>query len=71
MHAWTIDADDIQIASDFDARLLHRTPWIEDFLDQARDDRFIIVGTKGFGKTLLLRAKRGRDDGGRKRGDLT
>jgi class 3 adenylate cyclase len=58
MNAWTIDADDIQIANEFDAALLHKTPWIEDFLDQTRDDKFIVVGTKGFGKTLLLKAKR-------------
>jgi class 3 adenylate cyclase len=58
LNAWTIDADDIHIAGDFDATLLHRTPWIEGFLDQSRDDKFIIVGTKGFGKTLLLKAKR-------------
>ena len=57
MRPWTIDADDIRIADDFDAHLLHRTPWIEDFLDP-RDDKFIVVATKGFGKTLLLKAKR-------------
>ncbi|MDH3641652.1 MAG: toll/interleukin-1 receptor domain-containing protein [Gammaproteobacteria bacterium] len=58
MRPWTIDADDIQIAEDFDASLLHKTVWIEDFLDASRDDKFIVVGTKGFGKTLLLKAKR-------------
>jgi len=58
MRPWTIDADDIQIAEDFDAKLLHKTAWIEDFLDANRDDKFIVVGTKGFGKTLLLKAKR-------------
>ena len=58
MRPWTIDADDIQIADDFDAELLHKTAWIEDFLDATRDDKFIVVGTKGFGKTLLLKAKR-------------
>lgn len=58
MRPWTIDADDIQIADDFDAALLHKTVWIEDFLDESRDDKFIVVGTKGFGKTLLLKAKR-------------
>jgi len=58
MRPWTIDADDIQIAEDFDAKLLHKTAWIEDFLDASRDDKFIVVGTKGFGKTLLLKAKR-------------
>jgi hypothetical protein len=58
MRAWTVDADDIQIADDLDARLLHRTPWIESFLEQKRSDRFIVTATKGFGKTLLLKAKR-------------
>jgi class 3 adenylate cyclase len=58
MRPWTIDADDIQIANDFDAQLLHKTSWIEDFLDQTRDDKFVLLGTKGFGKTLLLKAKR-------------
>ena len=58
MRPWTIDADDIQIADDFDAELLHKTVWIENFLDANRDDKFIVVGTKGFGKTLLLKAKR-------------
>jgi class 3 adenylate cyclase len=58
MRAWTVDADDIQIAGDFDAGLLHRTPPIEDFLAQSRDTKFIVVATKGFGKTLLLKAKR-------------
>lgn len=58
MRPWTIDADDIQVAEDFDASLLHRTNWIDDFLTQGRDERFIVTGTKGFGKTLLLKAKR-------------
>src|SRR5512141_3304063 len=50
MRAWTVDADDIRVADDFDESLLHRTP--------ERDDKFIVIGTKGFGKTLLLKAKR-------------
>jgi class 3 adenylate cyclase len=58
MRPWTIDADDIQVAEDFDASLLHRTNWIDDFLASGRDERFIVTGTKGFGKTLLLKAKR-------------
>ena len=58
MRAWTVDADDIQIADDLDAALLHRTPWIESFLEQKRSDQFIVTATKGFGKTLLLKAKR-------------
>src|SRR5262245_8921014 len=58
MRAWTVDADDIQIADDLDASLLHRTSWIESFLEQKRSDQFIVTATKGFGKTLLLKAKR-------------
>lgn len=58
MRAWTVDADDIQIAEDFESALLHRTPWIEDFLAHGRDTKFVVIATKGFGKTLLLKAKR-------------
>ena len=58
MRAWTVDADDIHVAEDFDASLLHRTPEIDTFLSPDRDDKFIVIGTKGFGKTLLLKAKR-------------
>jgi hypothetical protein len=58
MRAWTVDADDIRVAEDFDDTLLHRTPEIDSFLNLDRDDKFIVIGTKGFGKTLLLKAKR-------------
>src|SRR5262249_40126044 len=58
MRAWTVDADDIRVAEDFDEALLHRTPEIDGFLSVERDDKFIVIGTKGFGKTLLLKAKR-------------
>ena len=58
MRAWTVDADDIRVAEDFDESLLHRTPEIDTFLTPDRDDKFIVIGTKGFGKTLLLKAKR-------------
>ena len=58
MRAWTVDADDIRVAEDFDEALLHRTPEIDNFLNPDRDDKFIVIGTKGFGKTLLLKAKR-------------
>src|SRR5215475_10587110 len=58
MRAWTVDADDIRVAEDFDESLLHRTPEIDGFLNPHRDDKFIVIGTKGFGKTLLLKAKR-------------
>jgi class 3 adenylate cyclase len=58
MHAWTVDADDIRVADDFNESLVHRTPEIDGFLRSDRDDKFVIIGTKGFGKTLLLKAKR-------------
>jgi class 3 adenylate cyclase len=58
MRAWTVDADDIRVAGDFNESLLHRTPEIDSFLRSDRDDKFIVIGTKGFGKTLLLKAKR-------------
>jgi len=58
MRAWTVDADDIRVAEDFDESLLHRTPEIDAFLTPDRDDKFIVIGTKGLGKTLLLKAKR-------------
>ncbi|PWU23931.1 MAG: hypothetical protein C5B48_07730, partial [Candidatus Rokuibacteriota bacterium] len=46
------------MAEDFDDALLHRTPEIESFLAADRDDKFIVIATKGFGKTFLLKAKR-------------
>src|SRR5437899_12048606 len=58
MRAWTVDADDIRVAEDFDDALLHHTPEIDSFLHLDRDDKLIVIGTKGFGKTLLLKAKR-------------
>ena len=58
MRAWTVDADDIRVAEDFDDALLHRTPEIDAFLAPGRDDKFIVIATKGFGKTLLLKARR-------------
>jgi hypothetical protein len=48
----------IRVAEDFNESLLHRTPEIDGFLRSDRDDKFIVIGTKGFGKTLLLKAKR-------------
>lgn len=58
MRPWTVDADDIKIAEDFDDALLHKPPWLDGFLTAGGDDKFIVIGTKGFGKTLLLKAKR-------------
>jgi hypothetical protein len=48
MRAWTVDADDIRVADDFDESLLHRTPEIDGFLTPDRDDKFIVIATKGF-----------------------
>ena len=67
MRSWTVDADDIKIAEDFDDALLHKPPWLEGFLGAGGDDKFIVIGTKGFGKTLLLKAKRVRYPGDRRR----
>jgi hypothetical protein len=36
MRAWTVDADDIHVAEDFDESLLHRTPEIDSFLTPDR-----------------------------------
>src|SRR5208282_2823109 len=58
MRAWTVDADDIRVAEDFNESLLHHTPEIDGFLRSDRDAKFIVIGTKGFGKTLLLKVKR-------------
>ena len=58
MRAWTVDADDIRVAEDFDQKLLHRTPDIDAFLSPDGDERCMVIGTKGLGKTLLLKAKR-------------
>jgi class 3 adenylate cyclase len=58
MKAWTIDADDFHLGDDLNESLLHRTQFIDEFLSQGHDDKFIVVGTKGLGKTLLLKAKR-------------
>ena len=60
MRSWTVDADDIKVAEDFDDALLHKPPWLEGFLGAGGDEKFIVIGTKGFGKTLLLKAKRVR-----------
>ena len=60
MRAWTVDADDIRVAEDFDEALLHRTPEIDGFLAPDGDDKFIVIGTKGFA-TLGKVARDGRE----------
>lgn len=56
MRPWIIDADDIDPGGDFRDSIEH-TPAIDDFLGRT-STRFIVTGTKGYGKTLLLKAKR-------------
>ena len=56
MKVWTVDAQDVNNVSD---DLLYTTPWIESFLSKDTT-KFFVVASKGFGKTLLLRAKRQR-----------
>src|SRR5262249_46707099 len=58
MRAWTVDADDIRVAEDFDDALVHRTAAIAAFRTVDRGDKFVVIGTKGFGKALLLKANR-------------
>lgn len=53
---WTVDAQD---ASSIDDDLFYKTTWIESFLSPD-STKFLLVASKGFGKTLLLRAKRER-----------
>lgn len=58
MGVWSVDADDIKTVQDFEDVLLHKTPWIENFLDMERGSKFFVIATKGFGKTFILKAKR-------------
>ena len=52
---WSVDADDF---GDIGDGLLYETTWIKSFLAPDGTSRFLLVATKGYGKTLLLRAKR-------------
>ena len=60
MQTWVVDSSNIPLdeLDGFDASLLHRTPAIERFLDKDNQETLAIVGPKGFGKTLLILAKR-------------
>ncbi len=55
MRIWSVDAEDM---NDINETLLYETPWIGGFLAPDSTSRFLVVATKGFGKTLLLRTKR-------------
>ena len=57
MSPLTIDADVIQLATEFDEGLLCHTSRVDESLNPA-SNRFVVLGTKGIGTTLLLKAKR-------------
>lgn len=52
---WTIDAGQVKIDSDFLEFPLFRNQIVNEFLD--RDEKSILLGPKGVGKTLLLKLK--------------
>lgn len=60
MTPWVIDANDIVIrdVESFRASLLQGNAQIVDFLASANKTEMLIVAPKGYGKTLLLKAKR-------------
>ena len=57
MKPWIVDADDIDVSGELSNGLIKHTPSIDLFLDRD-SNRFVVTGTKGYGKTLLLKAKR-------------
>ena len=60
MKPWVVDAKDIEPEDldQFSGQLLHLNNQIADFLDPAATEEVLIIAPKGFGKTLLLKAKR-------------
>ena len=64
LEPWMIDAIDLDLpesVEDFRKQLLHENSEISDFLirsPEERDFKFLVVAPKGYGKTLLLKAKR-------------
>ena len=52
---WTVDAGQVKIEDHLDNFPLFRNELVNEFLD--RDDKFILLGPKGVGKTLLLKLK--------------
>lgn len=63
MEPWVVDAKDINIKDEiefFEQNLLLVSPAIDRFLDDQNKTETIVVAPKGFGKTLLLKAKRMR-----------
>ena len=57
MGVWNVDAGDIRDEVSFDYNLLYRTNQIIDFIEAQKDRIFFVTGTKGFGKTFVLKAK--------------
>lgn len=53
---WTDDADNLKLATTNVAKYVHINDYISPFLDYEK--KCCITGTKGMGKTLLLKAKR-------------
>lgn len=61
MKPWIVDAKDIEFSSDvhdFTGKLFHTTNTIDRFLDRSNSSELLVAAPKGFGKTLLLKAKR-------------
>ncbi|MFO1037938.1 MAG: hypothetical protein U1E45_13925 [Geminicoccaceae bacterium] len=60
MKPWVVDAKDIEPEDldQFHGQLLHLNNQIADFLESASTQEMLIIAPKGFGKTLLLKAKR-------------
>jgi class 3 adenylate cyclase len=60
MKPWVVDAKDIEPEDldQFSGQLLHLNNQIADFLDPATTEEVLVIAPKGFGKTLLLKAKR-------------
>ena len=59
---WIVDAAQLQDEADdiaaFRQRILHETDVIADFLSLDGRDKLYVIAPKGYGKTLLLQAKR-------------
>jgi hypothetical protein len=60
MQAWIIDASEMDAEDilSFGSNLLHPNPEIRSFLKPDNKGTTIVIAPKGFGKTLLLKAKR-------------
>jgi class 3 adenylate cyclase len=60
MKPWVVDAKDIEPEDldQFHGQLLHLNNQIAGFLDPSTTEEMLVIAPKGFGKTLLLKAKR-------------